>query len=235
MGLQILEVLEAVARYGPATLDELEGKLPRTRSSVYRSLTVLEKAGWVRRSINRRSFMTTQKVEALGELTIACGDDVSEFFEALEKTVSGTKCLLSIVTHLRGDEFAVLDSTQCPWPGTLSCKDELEVLTDVIHAMRGEKMIVGNFVTAPYEARLIHQTYISDLRRHGYIFARNFETGIVPVVIRTGELLFILCRTKSNGLPKLEIVEDTTMKCFNTSVKMGLMTFKKDKPAKMSA
>lgn len=62
---KLLEVYEAVVKFGPIPLDELYPKLNHSRSSTFRSLKHLQAAGWVRTLMSKHDFVATSHLEEL--------------------------------------------------------------------------------------------------------------------------------------------------------------------------
>lgn len=110
MASRVLEVLEAVAMFGPASLDEISEKLPRTRSSVYRTLKALEVNGWIRRSLNGRSFLLSSRMERLADCQFNMSDEVADVIDIFRKKLINQRLLLTIAAHVKGKDFAIVDS-----------------------------------------------------------------------------------------------------------------------------
>ena len=64
---RLLQVFEAVVRYGPISLDNTFPLVGRSRSATFRALKTLETSGWIRRTFNGRQYVATSVIDDLSE------------------------------------------------------------------------------------------------------------------------------------------------------------------------
>lgn len=225
MSNRILDVLEAVAVYGPSTLDQISGKIPRTRSSVYRALVELERNGWIRRSINGRSFTVSCKMEKLSDLQFNVSDDVEYLLKSLKAYAKGFKCTLTVVGHVRAKEFAIIDSNQFPSPLSIDCEEIKHFLSSILHMLRASGLLAGaNYANSAVDSA--EAVLISELNANGFIYSSDLEMGIVPIVINSGELIMIICRNRDFSVIGSREVEDFSRNIFDAISHLNVFTFK---------
>jgi len=209
MSSRVLEVLEAVAMFGPASLDEISEKLPRTRSSVYRALRTLEGAGWIRRSLNGRSFSISCRMERLADCQFNMSDDIAEVIDIFRDKLKNQRLLLTIAAHIKGIDFAIMDSNAFPIPVLLECPHRKDMLFDLVTAITSSG------------SRTLHQrsAWLNDnskfgeistrIREDGYVISDEFEIGLIPVLIGSGELIIVMLENKNDANASLGRIRKT--------------------------
>jgi DNA-binding transcriptional ArsR family regulator len=215
---RVLEVLEGVAVYGPVTLDEITARLPRTRSSVYRALKSLEADGWIRRSLNGRSYSISSKMEKLSDLQFNISDDIGELVKVLHALPGRSKLSFTLVAHVRGVEFAIIDSCIFPLPLEVKCSYQKEKLASLVSAMRNGGLLRNSPKQASLENEDSFYSLYKELQAFGYVFCEDLDTGMVPVSLSSGELVIILITGRSflqSGLDKTRKVIDSLITSLN--------------------
>jgi hypothetical protein len=208
MSNRVLEVLEAVAKFGPASLDELSDELPRTRSSVYRALKSLEVDGWIRRSLNGRSFLLSSRMERLADSPSTTSQGTAEVIDILRGKLKNQRFLLTIVTRIKGNEFSIIDTNAFPIPALLECPYKKDILADVLAAKSESKSR-----TLPQRsAWLNNKTKLTEISKKisedGYMISEELELGLLPVLVDSGELLIVILENKSHSTASLERLRD---------------------------
>lgn len=234
MSNRILGVLEAVAKHGPATLDEISSKLPRTRSSVYRALIELERAGWIRRSINGRSFAATCKMEDLSSLQCATSHEVEPLLELIKGVFKNRKHVLHVFGHLKGKQFFLIDSNEFPHPGPSSPGDVVDLLNELVRALQTSDHL-GGWRCVPSENPMECTKIINEITCRGYKFFDDFDLAAAPVLAETGELVIVLGRKKDlykNGSAETKALFDTLIEHIE---KINFTTFKRAKKRNIAA
>jgi predicted transcriptional regulator len=209
MSNRVLEVLEAVAVFGPASLDEICDKLPRTRSSVYRSLKVLEIDGWIRRSLNGRSFQISCRMEKLSEGQTGASDNITDIIDTLRNKLKNQRLLLTIASHIKGDEFEIIDSNTFPIPKLLECPYRRDMLSDLVTAIS----IGGNRTLLQRSAWLNENSKLREIStkisEEGYLISTEFEMGLLPILVDSGELIIVVLENKSHSITSLGRIQET--------------------------
>lgn len=225
MSNRILDVLEAVAVYGPSTLDQLHAKLPRTRSSVYRALIDLEQNGWIRRSLNGRSFSISCKMEKLSDLHFNVSDDLDHVLKTLRQQVKGSKCYLTIACHVRANEFAIIDSSLYPSPRSIDCDEVNHYLSRIINYFRSSGLIIRARVLSEHH-NSIDDSSLADFLINGFLFEDELEVGFIPFLLGSGELLMIICRNRDFSPITSREIQQFTRCIFETISKLDVFNFK---------
>lgn len=208
MSNRVLEVLEAVAKFGPASLDEISGRLPRTRSSVYRALKSLEVDGWIRRSLNGRSFLLSCRMERLADSPYTTSEGTAEVIDILRSKLKNQRFLLTIVTHIKGNDFAIIDTNAFPIPTLFECPYKKDILADLVAAKSESKSR-----TLPQRSAWLNkQAKLAEISKKisedGYLISEELEMGLLPVLVDSGELLIVILENKSHSIASLERLRD---------------------------
>lgn len=193
---RLLEVYEAVAIHGPATLDQLQEAMPRTRSSVYRALIDLEQNDWITRSLNGRTFTVSYKMEHLCSQNYVPSYEIFQLIAILKKIKKVIKSSVAVAAHIKGNEFSFVDSSIFPFEKTISCSEITEAMTSILLVMRADKSLG---ISIPYDRQLgaeAKSAVSEGLTKFGFVEIDAVETTILPLFLPNGEVLFILCRCK---------------------------------------
>jgi hypothetical protein len=211
MGLlssKILKVLEAVATFGPATLDQITAKLPYTRSSVYRALILIENEGWIRRSLNGRNFLLTDKMEDISNRSAYQPAGIVDLVNMLESMRKETRLTLSIVTQIKANVFCVVDSTDFPLI-LENVPPETEKLLGIIATLIAKLGLASVPHRKPREQESSNTQRIADsLVSHGYFVADDLLLGVVPFVDPSGETFLIVCEDKEFTNDRVEDIHE---------------------------
>lgn len=217
-------MLEAVALYGPASLDAITARMPRTRSSVYRALVDLENSGWIRRSINGRCFRVSSKLEKLADLHLSIAGDVSGVLDVLRSLLPNHKVVMSLVAHVKGHEFAVIDSSAFPLPLAVVDPDKQTALHDVLIALRQSGVLRGQgHARTPDEPH--YWSLMDELSRNGFVFNAELEMSIVPVLVSSGDLVMIICENKNFAPNGMATVLNATDSIYRDIAYLDVFTF----------
>lgn len=227
MSNRILDVLEAVAVYGPSTLDQLYRKLPRTRSSVYRALIELEKNGWVRRSLNGRSFFVSSKMEKLSDLHFSLSDDFDRILILLRSKTKGSNCYLNIVCHIRADDFAIVDSNLYPLPRSIDCNDLKLYLSKIVNFLRESGLLPFGSQATSKKICSNYDCSLEDLLKNGFLFEETLGAGIVPFLLDSGELIMIICRSREVMAMNFSDAQRFTENLFEEIARADVFNFRK--------
>lgn len=199
MASRVLEVLEAVAMFGPASLDEISEKLPRTRSSVYRTLKALEVNGWIRRSLNGRSFLLSSRMERLADCQFNMSDEVADVIDIFRKKLINQRLLLTIAAHVKGKDFAIVDSNAFPLPVVLECQYRRDMLSDLVTAVSSSGSRTIHQRSAWLNENSKFRAITTGISEAGYFISDEFEMGLLPVFINSGELVIIMLENKKHS------------------------------------
>lgn len=221
MAAKILEVLESVAMHGPATLDQITDKLPRTRSSVYRALVNLERSGWIRRSLNGRCFTITSKMEELSVnqfFASACADKIINTLKRMN-----LKLEVLVILHVKGTEFSIVDSSQYPLQTSIEGE---ETLTNLICEMQSEGLINipgFNIVNKTTHSKTL---LTKELRKDGCLAFDFINTCIIPIKTMLGELMFIVLSDKKYTRTSPNDTRLLALDCYGLLAEQGLNGFR---------
>ncbi|WP_170419803.1 helix-turn-helix domain-containing protein [Ruegeria atlantica] len=83
---KLLEIFEAILKKGPITLDELHSSTSYSRSATYRAIKQLETSGWIRRALNRHSYIASSVVDnalSVGAVSMVETDIVNQIISNL--------------------------------------------------------------------------------------------------------------------------------------------------------
>jgi predicted transcriptional regulator len=194
---RVLQVLEAVAMHGPATLDQFMAKIPRKRSSIYRALKDLEAAGWIRRSLNGRTYTISHRMEALANLHFNVSDELTEIIQNLRNIIPRRKVSITILYHIRGDDFAVIDSNLFPLPSGLECEYVKSIMQYLALTFRSSDYHGGLPLRSFPQRNIEYLHLIDEVRKRGYIYFKDHETGVMPLFLPTGESIFIVAEDRN--------------------------------------
>lgn len=192
MAHRILEVFEAVAHYGPISLDDLTDHLPRSRSSVYRALIALHEAGWIRKSMNGRSYYLSSRLEKLCDLQYSFADDVCDLLDALSIYSRNNKCAIAAVALVKGLEFIVLDTNTFPVPSNIVCPVEKEILGQVTTAIRKSGLMRGYPAPNHDDISAHEKMLVLKLQSRGFIYFGEMHIGVIPLRMGSGEFIFLV-------------------------------------------
>lgn len=234
MSGKLLDVLEAVALYGPATLDQLYGKLCRTRSSVYRALVQLEQSRWIRRSINGRSFTISGKMEKLSEIRYNTSDDIDEILINLQRLIKGRRCAVTVLAHVKGGDFEIIDSNRFPLPQSVSCNDRKEIFSRVVGVVRHRttRDVSENRLDL-LDAQIID--YASDVGTNGFLVSPDFEMSVTPVLMLSGELVLIILENTDYSVSSLNDILQITRDLLEILAMLNVSLVHRDVQSKLVA
>lgn len=135
MSCRVLEVLEAVAMFGPASVDEICEKLPRTRSSVYRPLKALDVDGRIRRSLNGGSFLISRRMERSADCQFNMSENIAGIIDIFRIKLGNQRLILTIASRVNGNNFAIMASNVFPISAVLECLDRRDMLSELVTAI----------------------------------------------------------------------------------------------------
>lgn len=107
----LIEVFEAVLQYGPILLDDLYPRTSRTRSSAYRCLKHLERAGWVRVNMDKKNYVVAG---AFVENTRECrcsNFDIDLIASSLLQICKAAQVNVEIGIFQNSNDFKIMDWT----------------------------------------------------------------------------------------------------------------------------
>jgi len=131
-------------------------------------------------------------MERLSDLQFNISDDMIKLIEAFRVKPRSGRYAITIIAHVRGQDFAVIDSSIFPPPFTIDCPDQNDKLSALVAAMRNSGVLRSSKEqTTPTEERL-YDSIINDLHEKGYVFFEDLDLGLVPVVLCSGELVIIM-------------------------------------------
>jgi len=235
MSSRILDVLEAVAMFGPASLDEISEKLPRTRSSVYRALKALEVDGWIRRSLNGRSFLISCRMERLVDYQSNMPDDIAEVTDIFRNKLKNQRLLLTIALHIKGNHFAIMDSNSFPIPVALECPYRRDMLSDLVTVISVNKIGTLQKKSTWLNENSKFREISKRIREEGYIISNDLEMGFLPVLIGSGDLIVVMLENKHQSNVSLARIKSTMEDFAECLKKSNVAIYRSDESSRLLA
>lgn len=226
MAHRVIEVFEAVALFGPITLDDLTKKLPRSRSSVYRALVALYKDGWIRRSINGRSYYISPRLENLCDRQYLFDGDFCDLLDVLDIYLASNKLSVTVAVLLKGAEFIVLDANSFPIPNSLDCLIMKELISEVARIVNE----VGKKVTDTLDGHnympISENTVLAELHNNGFMYYYEADFAVIPVKTRSGEVAYVIIEDLNLDVTSFCRAKRAFQEIIDRVGSKGLMTFK---------
>lgn len=190
--------MEGLAQYGPCTLDELTSVGVCTRSSVYRSLTKLERNGWVRRSLDGRRYFLSSKIEKVLDQVSFPASHAEHILDSIKETLLNAKYRVALVHHVRSDAFEIVDTTGTQADAIsmiLDVQDSIPPIVNAIMEFGRENGSEDN--TALAVIRI--QDLLSDSGNDDELFLIDeySQTAIITMRSKADGLFLLLCASKN--------------------------------------
>jgi DNA-binding transcriptional ArsR family regulator len=209
MSSRILEVLKEVAMFGPASLDEICEKLPRTRSTVYRALKALEVDGWIRRSLNGRSFLISRRMERLADCQFNMSDNITEIIDIFRIKLRNQRLLPIIDSHINNNNSSIMDSNVFPIPTVLEYPYRRDMLSNFVAAISVSGTRTLNNRSAWQNEKSKFREISTGIREEGYVISNEFELRFLPVLIGLGNMVIVMIENKSHSNVSLGRIKNT--------------------------
>jgi hypothetical protein len=134
---------------------------------------------------------------------------MADILDILRNKLKNQRLLLTIASHIKGDEFAIIDSNAFPIPTLLDCPYRRDLLSDLVTAIG----IGGNRTLLQRSAWLNENSKLreisAEISEEGYIISDELEMGLLPVLFGSGELAIVIVENKGHSIASLGRIRNT--------------------------
>ncbi|WP_157057580.1 hypothetical protein [Loktanella sp. 3ANDIMAR09] len=192
----LLTVYFGVASNGPVVLDILAAQLSLSRSATYRALRKLERDKWIRRTLDRRSFVITDIVEIAISKANWPSKTAAKVSDYLQSRKDLRRMYLRLYQQTTTTKFNLVESVGIDEYGSVSkiAVDETCV-SECLAALKMNGKIVGSNRHEKVNLEKLGAVY-KELSSTGYYHCCSSLNYIIPVLDGDGAVVIILLASK---------------------------------------
>ncbi len=206
---RLLQVFEAVARFGPISLDHVFPLVGRSRSATFRALKNLETSGWIRRTFNGRQYVATSVIDDLSEQGAISPPELDLICALLGGYQKRNRLGMQVGFYITPKTFYLLECSEkgalsdmvlCPGEETIAC-----IAFSLLPASRQEKIFSDLNRTLDLisreELRARVRNYSLSLQARSYLHDPSGNVAFIGLKTPSGQTgaLSVAPRSKLSG------------------------------------